>query len=304
MARRLMPALGGGRPWIKGSLLLAALGCLIVASARPRFGVYFEEVAQRGVDLVVLLDVSRSMTAEDIAPNRLERAKSDIRDLLKQLPGDRVALIAFAGKAVVKVPLTTDQGFFLDVLDEIDTRSAPRGGSLIGDAIRKALESLPEHADRDGVLVLITDGEDHESLPLEAAAQAAERDVKIFTVGLGDSKEGSRVPLRDESGQLQYLKHQDQEVWSKMDEDLLRQIALSTGGAYIPAGTRTYDLGKIYEDHLAGLTRGELGVERRKRYRDRFQVFLGLAVILLMFEMVVPAYGRANMPQTAGEVRA
>ena len=125
---------------------MAGLALLVVAAARPRFGVYHEKVQQRGVDCFVLLDVSRSMLAEDVAPNRLERAKSDVLDLLKKLPGDRVGLIVFAGKPVLKVPLTTDDGFFREVLDEIDTRSAPRGGTLIGDAIRKALDSLPSAA--------------------------------------------------------------------------------------------------------------------------------------------------------------
>ena len=125
MVGRLMPSLGGPRPWIKGILLLAGITLLIVAAARPRFGVYTETVTQRGVDLFVLLDVSRSMTAEDVAPNRLERAKSDIRDLLPHLAGDRVGLIVFAGKPVVKAPLTNDEGYFRMVLDEVDVGMPP-----------------------------------------------------------------------------------------------------------------------------------------------------------------------------------
>ncbi len=164
----------GPRPWVRGTLIVLGLALLIVAAARPRFGVYFEKVDQRGVDCFVLLDVSRSMLAEDVAPNRLERAKSDIRDLLKKLAGDRVGLIVFAGKPVLKVPLTTDDGFFRTVLDDVDTHSAPRGGTLIGDAIRKALDAMPPRGDRDQVIVLLTDGEDQESYPIEAAKQAAE----------------------------------------------------------------------------------------------------------------------------------
>jgi len=295
MAARLMPAFDGGRPWVKGTLVLLGVGCLIFASARPRFGVYFEKVAQRGVDLFVLLDVSRSMTAEDIAPNRLDRAKLDIRDLLEKLPGDRVGLIAFAGKPSVKVPLTTDQGFFLDVLEDIDTSSAPRGGSLIGDAIRKGIESMPERADRDQVMLLITDGEDHDSFPGKAAEHAAERGIKIFTVGMGDTKEGARVPVRDESGKLKYLKDKDENiVWSKMDQTLLKTIALDTGGAYVAAGTQAYDLGEVYEDNLAELARGEGFTEERKRRREQFQLFLCLGMVLLMANMLVPDYPRTN----------
>ena len=293
MVARLMPALDGPRPWIKGTLIVAALGCLIAAAARPMFGVYFEKITARGVDMFVLLDVSRSMTAEDVSPNRLERAKSDIRDLLSKLPGDRVGLVVFAGKPAVKVPLTTDQAFFETVLDEIDTKSAPRGGTLIGDGLRKCMESLPETKDRDQVIVLITDGEDHESMPLEAAEQAAQRGIKIFTVGLGDSREGGRVPIRDEHGNLQFLKEDGGgEHWSKMDENLLKEIALSTGGAYIPAGTTMYDLGQVYEDHLADLSRGEFHSGKKKRYREQFQLFLALGIICLALETAVPGYSR------------
>ena len=126
MVARLMPQLGGPRPWIRGTLIVLGLALLIVAAARPRFGEYYEKVVQRGVDCFVLLDVSRSMLAEDVAPNRLERAKLDVRDVLKKLAGDRVGLIVFAGKPVVKVPLTTDDGFFREVLDDVDTRSPAR----------------------------------------------------------------------------------------------------------------------------------------------------------------------------------
>ena len=295
MVRRLMPERGGSRPWIKGGMLLLGVALLIVAAARPRFGGDFEEVSARGVDLFVLLDVSRSMQAEDVAPNRLERAKSDIRDLLKQLASDRVGLIVFAGMAVVQVPLTTDQGFFRMVLDDVDVDSAPRGGTLIGDAIRKAVESLEQRSDRDQVLVLITDGEDHDSYPEEAAKQAAKRGVKIFTVGLGDAGEGMRIPIRGEDGALTYLKDQKgQEVWSQMDERLLKSIALDTRGAYIPAKTRAYDLGQVYSDHLAGLSRGQIHTEKRKRYGEKFQLFLCLGLGLLLLEMMIPSYSHVR----------
>jgi Ca-activated chloride channel family protein len=291
---RLFPPMATVRSSLKAAALVAALALLITGLARPRWGVYFERVQARGVDLFVLLDVSRSMLADDVAPNRLEHAKSDIRDLLQQLTGDRVGLIVFAGAAVVKVPLTTDQGFFLTALDEVDPSSAPRGGSLIGDAIRKALESLDSRVDRDQVLVLITDGEDHDSFPAEAAKQAAQRGVKIITVGLGDTEQGHRIPVRDEQGRLAFLKQDGQEVLSKMDEKLLKEIALATDGAYIPARTRAYDLGAIYQDRLAKLTRGEISSDKRKRYGERYQIFLIAGFGLLLFESLVSRYPRRN----------
>jgi Ca-activated chloride channel family protein len=292
MVRRLVPATGELRPWVKGAAIVLGVACLLVAAARPRWGVYFEKVSARGVDLFVVLDISRSMLAEDVAPNRLGRAKSDILDLLRKLEGDRVGLITFAGAAVVKVPLTTDQGFFRMVLADVDTDSAPRGGTLIGDAVRKAIDSMREDRDRDQVIVMITDGEDHASFPIEAAKQAAERKIKIITVGLGDTNEGSRIPMRDEQGNLLYVKHDQQEVWSRMDERLLKEIALTTGGAYVPARTRAYDLGQIYEEHLVGLTRGDVYAEKRKRYRERFQWFVCLGLGFLLLEMMIPRHRR------------
>lgn len=294
MIGRLLPTANQARFWVKLVAVVLGVGLLLIAAARPRWGVYFQDVETRGVDLFVLLDVSKSMLAEDVAPNRLERAKSDIRDLLTHLEGDRVGLIAFAGAAVVRVPLTTDQGFFRLVLDETDPDSAPRGGSLIGDAIRRALEAMEPRPDRDQVIVLITDGEDHDSFPQEAARQAADRGVKVICVGLGDTDEGRRIPIRDEIGNLVYMKHDGQEVWSKMDEALLKEMALKTGGAYIPAKTRAYDLGKVYQDHLADLTRGEVLAEKRKRYRERFQLFIFLGLVVLLIEMVIPRYRGGN----------
>lgn len=294
MVGRLSPSRGAVRPWIKGGLLLAGMGLLLAAGARPRFGVYFEKISQRGADVMVLLDVSRSMSAEDVAPSRLERAKSDIRDLLERLIGDRAGLVVFAGRPVVKVPLTSDMGFLQSVLESVDVGSAPRGGTLIGDGIRKCLEAMPRAPDRDQVIVLITDGEDHDSYPLDAAKQAAERGVKIFAVGLGDSREGARIPLRGDAGRLAYLKDQGQEHWSKVNEGLLKEIALATQGAYIPAGTRAYDLGQIYTDHLANLARSEYYTERRKLYREQFQLLAALGLLLLVVEMLIPAYRRAR----------
>ena len=245
MADRLMPQLPGTRAVFRGVLLLAGFALLIVALARPQFGEYFEDVSTRGVDVVVALDVSRSMMAEDVKPNRLERAKSDILDLLNRLEGDRVGLVLFAGAPVVQVPLTTDLGFYKSMLRDADPNSAPRGGTLIGDAIRKCLNSLEERADRDQAIILITDGGDQDSFPTEAAQQAAARGIRMITVGLGDISEGARIPERDDQGSLRFVQHDGEVVWSKMDENLLKELAVATQGAYVPARTLSYDLGQI-----------------------------------------------------------
>ena len=292
MADRLMPKLDAGRSFRKSLLLLLAFVFGIVALASPRFGTYYEEISRSGVDVFILLDVSRSMLAEDVAPNRLERAKSDIRDLLDSISGDRVGLIAFAGKPIIKVPLTTDRGFFLQVLRSVDTNSAPRGGTAIGDAIRLALRAMPPDAERERAMVLITDGEDQESMPLEAAKDAAERQVRILTIGLGNPDEGGRIPIRDQSGNLTYLKHDGQEVWSKMEETALREIARLTKGAYIAAGTRTFDLGQIYADSIGKMQGNAHETERRLKLRHQYQIFLAIAAVCLLLYIAAPEHRR------------
>lgn len=287
MAGRLMPPGAPARPFWRGAAACAAFACLVVAAAGPRFGVFFEPVKERGADLVVLLDVSRSMLSEDVAPNRLERAKSDVKDLLARIVGHRLGLVAFAGKAVVSCPLTTDRAFFKSVLDQVGPGSAPLGGTAIGDALRVGLAALPPQHDRDQALLLITDGEDQDSYPLEAAAVAAERGVKIFTVGLGDPKEGARVPVKGEDGARAFLKHDGQEVWSKMQESLLTELATKTGGAYVPARTSNYDLGEIYEKHLADLAAGDIREEKRKRLFPQFQLFLALGFAFSLIELLI-----------------
>jgi Ca-activated chloride channel family protein len=298
MADRLMPTLDAGRFFRKSSLLLLALVFSILAAAGPRFGTYYEEVSQSGVDVFILLDVSQSMLAEDIAPNRLTRAKSDIQDLLNSIAGDRVGLIVFAGKPIIKVPLTTDHGFFLQILRSVDTHSAPRGGTAIGDAIRLALRVMPPEAGREQAILLITDGEDQESMPLEAAKDTAERQIRILTLGLGNPAEGGRIPLRNSSGQLTYLKHEGQEVWSKLDESILREIARITEGAYIAAGTGTFNLGQIYADSIGKMQGNVSPTERRQRLRHQYQIFLATAVLCLLLYIIAPEY-RQPFPSAA-----
>jgi len=269
---------------------VAGLLLAILALARPRWGEYFEELTGRGVDIFVVLDVSRSMLAEDVAPNRLERAKADVIDLLGAVKGDRVGLILFAGKAVVKCPLTLDYGFFQLVLKEAAPGEVPAGGTLIGDALRKAARCFSKDRRRQRLVVLITDGEDHESFPLKAAAALAEEGIKVVSIGLGSPDEGARVPLRP--GATDYLTHEGQVVWSKLDETALGEIALRTDGAYVPARTRSYDLGQVYRDQIAQLQAEEAIGKKRKQFRDRFQWFLWPALLVLLVETSLAFYPR------------
>ncbi len=294
MWSRILPADSRTRFWVKLLLRETALVAGLVALAGPRFGTQYEDVIPRGSDLYVLIDVSRSMLAEDVPPSRLGRAKADVAALVNRLEGERVGLIAFAGQAVVKCPLTVDYDAFRRSLDELDPGSAPRGGTAIGDAIRKALEVFQARAERDQAILLITDGDDQQSYPLEAAAVAAERHVTIFTVGLGDADHGARIPQGAQA--KSYVEYQGQQVWTKLDGSLLKQIALKTTGVYVPVGTRAYDLGELYAKYLQGRRGSDAQSQKRIRRAEQFQIFLALALLALLadsFTRPYPAIARS-----------
>ncbi len=292
MAARIMPNLRPGRAVAKAILLTVGLTLAILALARPRWGYDLEDLTGRGVDIFVVLDVSKSMLAEDVKPNRLERAKADIVDLLKEVRGDRVGLILFAGKAVVKCPLTLDYGFFQLVLKEAGPDEVPMGGSLIGDALRKASRCFSKDRRRQRLVVLITDGEDHDSFPLKAAASLQKEGIRVVAIGLGDPVDGARMPRA--RGMASYITHKGQVVWSKMDERVLSEIALKTGGAYVPARTRTYDLAEVYRTHIERLEKEETVGKKRKRYRDQYQLFLLSALICFLLDAGLRFYPRRD----------
>jgi Ca-activated chloride channel family protein len=276
------------RRW-KAVLLLASFGLLVIGLARPVWNLQQTTITRTGRDVVFVLDVSRSMLAEDLAPNRLERAKLAIADVIETLQGDRVGLLVFAGTAAVKCPLTLDYGFFRMMLDTVSTDSINRGGTMIGDAIRDVLDGMLDKQEkkyRD--IVLITDGEDHESFPVEAAKEAAEKGVRLLIIGLGDENEGKRIPLTDESGRRTFMKYQGREVWSRLDARTLREMALATpGGRYLNVATGTIDLGEVYMELIGSAEKKELEEETIEKYEEKFQIFLALALLMLGLEALI-----------------
>lgn len=296
--QRLLPARSVWRRWVKHGAVLAGLALLVLAGARPRFGASLEPLAQRSADILVVLDASRSMLAEDVSPNRLGRAREIIRRLLDHLPGDRVGLMAFAGTVVPKAPLTADHSFLREVLDEIHPLSMPRGGTRIGDALRKALELLPPANPGGQAIVLITDGEDHGSQPDQAAQEAARRGVRILTISLGDSRQGARIPLPRPDGTPSFLTYEGQEVWSRADEGLLQRIATTTGGTFMRAGQGEVLFGPAWTNLLDSLARRDLRQQRRIPYADRFQWFAGAGLVLLMLDALLPRYPQKRRTAT------
>jgi Ca-activated chloride channel family protein len=238
---------------------------------------------------MILLDVSKSMLAEDLVPNRLDRAKIAVSDMVERLQGDRIGLIAFAGTSVLKVPLTTDYGFFSLILDDINTESVSRGGTKIGDAVRKAMdEGFDSQEKKYKDIILITDGEDHDSFPVEAAQEAGEKGIRIIAIGIGDENQGRRIPITDSQGNRVFMTYQGQEVWSKLDANTLRKMANATpGGKYLNVATGTIDLGDVYLKLIASEEKRELETKTMQLYEEKFQIFLGVALFLLVAEMVV-----------------
>lgn len=272
------------RRW-KGGLLLAALALLVAALLRPRLGFRWEEVQRRGVDVMVAVDVSRSMLADDVKPNRLERARREVKDLVRLLRGDRVGLVAFAGDAFVQCPLTLDASTFTLFLDELSPRSTGRGGTALAEALRRVTAGFDPESPARRVAVLITDGEDHEG-DLEGALQEAkEKGVVIYALGVGTA-EGALIPLAENGSG--YLKDREgQVVKSRLDEGTLERIALATGGAYVRTSGAGRELETIYNERIAKLEGAQLAGSRQRRAEERFQWPLGLAVLLLVLEALI-----------------
>lgn len=276
---------------------LAAL-LLLLALARPQYGYSLEEVRQRGLDIVVAIDTSRSMLAADVAPDRLTRAKLAARDLQRLARADRLALVAFAGTAFLQCPLTLDDNAFEQSLNLLSTDLLPQGGTAIGPAIEEALRAFKDSGRNHRVIVLFSDGEDHEGDALAAAARAAEQEVKIFTVGVGTAT-GDRLRQVDAQGRTTYLLDENnQPVVSKLNADLLREIARKTGGDYLPL-IGADPMKTLYEARLAELPRSDLTARWARQYHERFQWPLALALLLLIAEMLLVPPRRGSRPAPA-----
>jgi Ca-activated chloride channel family protein len=271
MQRRLTAQATTGRLVWRLVLVLLAMLAAIGALMRPQVRGETETVStlQTTADVMFVLDTSRSMLAEDAAPNRLARAKAEIAQLVGRLDGHRVGLIAFAGRAAAMCPLTPDHSFFTTVLSTVDTRSAGRGGSRVGEAIKAAVRGFPVGPGAK-LIVLITDGDDQDPYSEEAAKLARDAGIKIVAIGLG-SETGSEITLTDPAtGAKTKLMHDGKPVISKLDGDRLRKIALVTEGAYIPAGTSAVDLESIMKTHVAPMVSAAVASAQRVIPAERY----------------------------------
>jgi Ca-activated chloride channel family protein len=285
------------RQKVRLALLVSAVGCVILALARPQWGYDSETARRRGLDIVVAIDTSRSMLAEDVRPNRLARAKLAALDLMRLAKSDRLGLVAFAGDAFLQCPLTLDEDAFRQSVTALEVGIIPQGGSLLTEAIETALGAFKSDSENYKTLVLFSDGEDHDSGAVEAAEKAAKAGLKIFTVGVG-TPNGELLRVTDENGVASYIKDaQGNAVKSRLNEKLLRQIATAAGGSYLPLRAANA-IETLYTEGLAPLPKAEVSTRLVKRYHERFQWPLGLAILLLLTEMFWPERRRVPRSET------
>ena len=286
MLARILPLGSIYRSAVSLALVIGAMVMLVFCMVDVRWGKVEREVPQRGIEVMFVLDVSRSMMAEDVTPSRLERAKQMIKDTVDEMVGDRVGLTIFAGEARQQVPLTNHYDDFKQSLDEVEPSSLSRGGSRLGDAIIVASRGFLEVTNDHKAIVLLTDGEDQESQPLIATKAAKEKNgVRIFTIGLGDLEKGARVPVESSRGS-DFLTHSGKPVWSKLDGATLEKIAAESGGAYIPAGTKQVNMADVYHRYIASVDQTEFETAKVDAYEARFQWFLVPALALLLLELL------------------
>jgi Ca-activated chloride channel homolog len=290
LAARLLPGVDRPRRWAKALCVVGAVACLVVALMQPQWGETEEDVPRRGRDLVIVLDVSLSMLAEDAPPNRLEHAKRLVRELVETVRaegGHRLGLVTFAGRAALQSPLTLDYGLFLERLAEAHPARVPIKGTLIGDALRQTVRALgglePDYTD----LVLITDGDDHGSLPDEAAAWLADQGIALYVLGVGDPRGGAHIPLEDGNGRSTFLRYEGLEVSTRMHSDLLAGMALRGKGVFLAANHGEAPLARLYADRIAELPRRQIDAYSRTVAAERFQWFVLAALLLLGAEMVL-----------------
>ena len=277
----LMPDISQWRVKIKTLLFLTAVTAVIFAAARPQFGSKLKEQTSQGIEMMLVVDISNSMLAEDFAPNRLDRTRYAIDKLFTTLEQDRVGLVVFAGEAKVQLPITTDYRMARSFVKRISPSLVSVQGTEIGQALKLASLSFSKNRDAGRVMILITDGETHDSAALDAAKQAAEQGIKIFAIGIG-TPEGAPVKVDGE-----FIKDENDEmVVSRLNEELLQQITAATGGGYIRATNSTFGLEEIVAE-IEKLEKGELTSLCFEEYNEQFHWILAIAAVLLLLESLL-----------------
>lgn len=304
LVKKLMPELPKSKLWWKFGIYIIIYTLLIFGLANPQIGSKLEKVERQGVDLMIALDVSNSMLAEDIKPNRLERAKRAISKLVDNLQGDRIGIVVFAGRAYTQLPITSDYSAAKLFINTIDTDIVPTQGTSIGQAISLSMEAF-EKSDHEKAIIIITDGEDHDDDPVTAAEDAAKNNVSIYTIGIG-LPEGAPIPTYSNGKQTGFKKDLNgKTVVTKLDELTLQKIAAAGKGIYVRANNTTAGLKDVFE-RINKMDKKKYESKVFSDYEDRFQYFLALAMIILVLEQFVTDKrskwaGRFNIFETKKE---
>ncbi len=286
--RRLLNRLSPNRSLFKSILKIAVLcmafGCLTIAMVNPKIGTKLETVKREGVDIVFAIDVSKSMLAEDIAPNRLEKSKQLVTQIINNLASDRIGIIAYAGKAFPQLPITTDYAAAKMFLQGMNTEMLSSQGTAIDEAIQLSRQYYDDESQTNRVLIIISDGEDHGDAAIEIAEAANEEGIRIFTIGVGDLK-GAPIPIKRNNIVLNYKKDSnDETVITKLNEDMLKQIADQAEGEYIN-GRDTNEVVETIRDILNRMDKTEFEAKQFAEFKDQFQWFLGLAIFFLIVDV-------------------
>lgn len=281
----LMPLVSKTRPTLKFILLMLALACFIFGAARPQFGSKLKNMKRQGVEIIIALDVSNSMLAEDIKPNRLERAKRAIDRLISKLNDDKIGLIVFAGEAYTQLPITSDYNSAQLFLSSINTEIVPTQGTAIGAAINLALRSFTPNPESSKAIIVITDGENHEDDAVGAAQTAAQQGVVVHTIGMG-LPQGAPIPI-SRGGQIDYRRDREGNiVITKLDEVTLERVATAANGVYIRANTANVGLDDLL-DEINKMQKTEMESRTYAEYEDQFQYFFIAGLILLLIEFLI-----------------
>ena len=282
---KLTPSVSTSRQVLKWVLFCIFFTFLVLALVRPRFGAKMEMVERKGIDVMVALDISQSMLAEDITPNRIERAKHEIAKLIDNLQGDRIGIIVFAGESFVQCPLTLDYGAAKMFLEAVSTGWVELQGTALADAIKQAAEALGSKTKKHKVLILISDGEDHQGQAVEAAKAAAQEGIVIYTVGVG-SESGVPIPMSRGGNNVIYKKDKSGNlVMTRLNPMILEKIAVEGRGKYFHAGT-DLDL-TVIAGEIARMEKKDLGMSHLTVYEERYQIFLAIALLLLIVEFFI-----------------
>ncbi|HCC71306.1 MAG TPA: hypothetical protein DEQ09_09180 [Bacteroidales bacterium] len=285
LIKSLIPEFSFFRRNLKFFFQLLAFILMIIVLARPQFGSKLEEVKREGVEVIIALDVSNSMLAEDIQPNRLERAKQAISSLVERLQDDKIGLIVFAGDAYTQIPVTTDYVSAKMFLSSISPGIVPKQGTSLSSAINLGMSSFSPAVDESKALIIITDGENHEDDPVPMAEQAAEKDIVIHTIGIGSSS-GVPVPVIN-NGKRNYLKdNEGNTVITKLDQDILKKIAFASGGKYVKASNTNIGLNTIFNE-ISSMKKQELEGTVYTEYDEQFQIFAAMALFLLLLDVII-----------------